>query len=61
MVETPAVAVFGRVKNMEHFVKNDVLDNELRHFFIVQRAAHDDGFVRRIVMTEDAVSFSRRP
>ena len=54
VIETSAVAVFGRVKDVEHFVEDDVFDDKFRHFPVVERFTNNHGFVRRIVMPEDA-------
>ena len=42
---------------MQHFVKNNEFDNVLRNFFIVERFADDNRFVRRVVMTENGEMF----
>lgn len=61
MVVSAAVDDLGRVIDMEHFVENDVFHNEFRDRWRVERFADDDGLMRRVMVTENAISLSGRP
>ena len=61
VVVAAAVDVFGRVVDVEHFVKDDVFDDVSRHIDGVKRPADGDVVVRCVVVAEDAVGFLGRP
>ena len=61
VVVAAAVVVDRGVVNVQHLVKDDVLDHEFRDIFIVQGPADGYRFMRSIVMAENAVCFSDGP
>ena len=52
MHTAPAASKFDRVFQMQHFMKEDVLDSIAWHARAVEDAADDDGVMRGIVMAE---------
>jgi len=61
VVVSASIVMNGRVVDVEHFVENDVFDDEIRHVRRIERAADDDRVVRRIVVTKDPVGFACGP
>ena len=61
VVVAAAVDVFGRVGDVEHFVKDDVFDDVSGNVTRIERPADRDVIVCRVVMAEDAIGFFRGP
>src|SRR5712692_101166 len=45
---SPLAAMFHRMPQVQHLMKDDVLDQKLRRLGPVEDLAHDDGVVRRV-------------
>src|SRR5580698_11320021 len=52
MHAAPAATQFHWMFQVQHFVINDVFHGKARNPGVIESAAHDDGIVSRIVMTE---------
>src|SRR5260370_42167600 len=61
VIIAPAVDYSGGMLNVQHFVKDDVFDEPLGNITRIEGLADRDGFVRGVVMAEDAAGAPLRP
>ena len=61
MVIAPSVVMDCRMMDVKHFVEDDVLDHVARNIVRIERAADDDRFVGRIMMSKYAICLPGRP
>lgn len=61
VIVAAAVDVFGRVMDVEHFVKDDVFDHVFWHRQGIERTADRNVVVCGVMMTEDAKCLTCRP
>ena len=54
VIIAPAIDYSGRMLYVQHFVEDDVFDEPFGNVFRIQGFANRNGFVRRVVMAEDA-------
>ena len=52
----PAIDYSGGMLDVQHFVEDDVFDEPFRNISRIEGLANRDGFVRGVVMAEDAAS-----
>ncbi len=61
MVIPSAIQVFGGVSDVEHLVKDYILNHKTRNFRRIERAADRNMVMSSIVMPKDPVCFFSRP
>lgn len=61
MHQPPAAAQLYRMPQVQHFVIDEILDRIERHAGAVKNAAHDDGIVRGVVMSQTAQRVAAAP
>src|SRR5437868_709342 len=61
MHTTPAAPEFDGMLQVEHLVINDVLNGVTGHPRMIEHPAHDDGVVRRIVMSQAVAGMITAP
>src|SRR5712692_1643419 len=54
MIMPPAIDYSGGMLDVQHFVEDDVFDEPFRNIARIEGLANRDGFVRGVVMAEDA-------
>src|SRR6266705_2139236 len=61
VIIAPAIDYSGGMLNVQHFVKDDVFDEPRGNIARIQGLADRNGFVRGVVMAEDAAGLPLRP